>query len=341
MASLTLSLSGKNSVLSADYFPPIKLDPNAEYVCGLIEFQTFNSIPNINPHNNRLHFLRNGEISVPFGFYRINKIYELIKEKYLKDFDVNGDNFLSYMIFDVGQMRHRRIDPDIPYQFISEKDVDALDYSDLAYIRGPDDLTIKDEDHLAFYALGDLKTKTPATLQCQYVGFVEIPTGTYEIEAITSELDKRLKTINEQFYIKIDVNKNTLMSSLKSNVLIDCDQKNSICTVLGFKPHGVLTPSIRHKSDEVVKISGLNTIRIECNTTSGSYANDSPNHAFHEFYPSVPVGYKIIEVPRNVIYLPLVTANIDNLTIRVVDQDNQLLDFRGEKLSLRLHIKKL
>ena len=43
----TLSLSGTSSVLEADYFPPIELDPKRKYVLGLVELLTFNSKPNI------------------------------------------------------------------------------------------------------------------------------------------------------------------------------------------------------------------------------------------------------------------------------------------------------
>lgn len=55
MNSLTLSLSGNSSILNANYFPPIDLS-DGEYVCGLIDFQTFNTIPNVDINNNRFHF---------------------------------------------------------------------------------------------------------------------------------------------------------------------------------------------------------------------------------------------------------------------------------------------
>lgn len=57
MSSITLTLSGNTSELSANYFPPIKLDEDGKYVCGLIDFQTFMSIPNITEENNRFYYL--------------------------------------------------------------------------------------------------------------------------------------------------------------------------------------------------------------------------------------------------------------------------------------------
>lgn len=90
-----------------------------------------------------------------------------------------------------------------------------------------------------------------------------------------------------------------------------------------------------------MNISAVNAIKIECNITSGAYSNNKLGHTIHEFYPSVEIGYKIIEVPQNVIYLPVTVHAINNLTVRCVDQDNKLVNFRGETLTLRVHIKKI
>lgn len=52
MSSFTLTLNGDSSELSANYYPPIELDHDGEYVCGLVDFQTYMSIPNISEKNN-------------------------------------------------------------------------------------------------------------------------------------------------------------------------------------------------------------------------------------------------------------------------------------------------
>lgn len=44
-SSITLTLSGTSSILENYFFPPIELKDN--YVLGLTELLTFNSIPNI------------------------------------------------------------------------------------------------------------------------------------------------------------------------------------------------------------------------------------------------------------------------------------------------------
>ena len=56
MESLTLTFSGDASVLESHFSPEIQLNPNYEYVCGLVDFQTYNSIPNIDKTNNKFYY---------------------------------------------------------------------------------------------------------------------------------------------------------------------------------------------------------------------------------------------------------------------------------------------
>lgn len=223
--SFTLSLSGTSSILEAQYFPPIELSPRKNYVLGLVELLTFNSIPNIDIGNNKF-----------------------------------------------------------------------------------------------------------------YVGAEEIvlPTGSYEIEDIENYLREVLasKGIN----ISIRPNNNTLRSVIKCDRAINFQPSDSIGPLLGFAPR-VLEANSSHDSDQPVGILKINALRVECNITSGAYINGQPVHTIHEFFPAVPPGYKIIEVPSQVIYLPIVVKCIEHLQLRIVDQDGNLVNFRGEVISIRLHLK--
>lgn len=79
--SITLTINGNSSILSANYFPPIQLNEN--YVCGLISFDTYHSIPNVDIENNLFH-IGNHEIEIPVGSYEFSDITDLLTTKYAK-----------------------------------------------------------------------------------------------------------------------------------------------------------------------------------------------------------------------------------------------------------------
>ena len=56
-------------------------------------------------------------------------------------------------------------------------------------------------------------------------------------------------------------------------------------------------------------------------------------------HSKVSQGYRIIESPVNLVYLPLILDTIDNLNVSVTDQDDHLLNLRNEKLTIRFHIR--
>lgn len=165
---------------------------------------------------------------------------------------------------------------------------------------------------------------------------VIIEPGAYDID----ELNDALKQFNKGIVIR--ANTSTLKSEIKTtNATIDFSQKGSIGQLLGFTRGQVLKKDSNkfYSSNQTVDILPVSTIRVECNITTNSYLNDRLVHAIYGFFPSVGSGYKIIETPTNAIYLPVTVQSLDYLELRIVDQNNRLVDFRGEEIIVRLHLK--
>jgi hypothetical protein len=167
---------------------------------------------------------------------------------------------------------------------------------------------------------------------------ITLPVGSYELEDIEDFIKKSL--IDKETKFSLKANNNTLKSIIQSNKTVDLQVKNSIHRVLGFS-NILLEPNKFHTSSLNVKILKVNTIRVECNITTGAYINNKSVHTIHEFFPSVPPGYRIVEAPKTVIYLPINVQAIDFIQLKIVDQDNELINFRNETITIRLHLKVL
>lgn len=239
MTSLTVAFTGTSSVLRADFFPEITLDENAHYCCALLDFTSYNSIPNITSGlNNAFKFRQNG------------------KERSI---------FLS--------------------------------------------------------------------------------TGAYEVEDILKYLKKELASISINLAYEISVA--TSKVRLTFDTQIEWIGGASVLNVIGFHKGANVTRIFKANhgewSDDIVKITNIDVIRIECDIISGSYINGKHCHTIHQFSNcKVSPGYKFIEVPQHIIYLPLKERqNLRTIQISVVDQHGNLIDFRGEQISCRIHIKKI
>lgn len=115
---------------------------------------------------------------------------------------------------------------------------------------------------------------------------------------------------------------------------------NSIVPLLGFsRLSTVIAPLRRYtESDDIAKILGVNVISIQCNIASGAFVNGARDHSIHQFFPAVEPGYNIIENPNPVIYFRTNVRTIDNITVRIVDQNGGPINFR-ETITVRLHLK--
>ena len=145
--------------------------------------------------------------------------------------------------------------------------------------------------------------------------------------------------INNENYINISANSNTLKSVLiiEQGYEVDFNHKNSLAKVLGFT--GTKYEEGFHESENVVNILTINSILVNIDMISGSYVNGATKNTVYSFFPKVSPGYRIIESPVNLVYLPLILDTIDNINVSLTDQDDHLLNLRNEKLTIRFHIR--
>jgi hypothetical protein len=170
---------------------------------------------------------------------------------------------------------------------------------------------------------------------------IVFPEGVYEIDDISNFINEYEEEEEEEEVVEIILraNKNTLKCELYATVEVDFSKPASIGGLLGFD-RVVLEANKWHFSHNQIDINKVNSIRVECNIARGSYTNGIEGHTLHEFFPKVPPGFKIVESPPNLIYIPVNTQSIDNISVQLVDQDGRAINLRGETVTVRLHLRR-
>ena len=146
---------------------------------------------------------------------------------------------------------------------------------------------------------------------------------------------------SNKVYIEISANTNTLKSEmfLKNNYEVDFRADKSINSLLGFDSN-FYTAGF-HESENMVNILTINSILVNIDIISGSYVNRSTQTTIYSFFSDVSSGYKIIENPHKLLYLPITADTIHIITIWLTDQNGNELNLRGGNLSIRFHLSEI
>jgi hypothetical protein len=162
-----------------------------------------------------------------------------------------------------------------------------------------------------------------------------IPTGTYEIQDLIRYIQNHKLVVNSGTFLRL--NRNTFKMEIKSPWYFDFTSPASIGKVLGFSEKS-FKPDQLHTSDLPVQIFSVNTIKVKCNLIKCNYENLKRNdNTLYEFPLKVESGEKIIERPQTLCYYPVTrTDSIYQLHLHIVDQNDKLVDFQGEEISITL-----
>ncbi|MVN25442.1 hypothetical protein GO639_09805 [Staphylococcus aureus] len=183
---------------------------------------------------------------------------------------------------------------------------------------------------------------------------IEIPCGAYEIEEINAVIQKHIMfrlfhdkkpndvVADDIFYLH--ANNNTFKCEMRSKYEIDLTHPNSIAEMMGFA-HGIFPPNQIHESSLPINITTVRLIRLDCNIISGSYINGEESHILFSFDIDVEPGYNLTKEPHSIIYMPVSPEGrqlIHNITVRILDEKNNLIDFGSEEeIFIILELKKI
>ncbi|CAH2003117.1 unnamed protein product [Acanthoscelides obtectus] len=145
--------------------------------------------------------------------------------------------------------------------------------------------------------------------------------------------------VDEMFSFK--ANTNALKCEL--HPVFDIALSNCMATMLGFK-NKIFPRSKIYTSNLSVNITPIRILRIDCGLISGAYCNGIEMHTLYEFDIDVEPGFKLTKEPQNVTYMsvkPRGRQFIDNITLEILDDVGNLVNFRGEKIIIKLELRRL
>ena len=167
-----------------------------------------------------------------------------------------------------------------------------------------------------------------------------IPVGCYDIKDIALESQRQIMSKGGgKDDVKFSPNLNTFkcILILGNGVQVDMSGEKSIRTVLGFNAQ--IYKEKRNVSEHNVDIMRVNSIFVHCDLISSSYVNGVKQPIMYSFFPNALPGTKIIERPPTLIYLPIEQDVIHQMTSWLTDQNLRPLDLRGERLTLKFHVR--
>ena len=177
---------------------------------------------------------------------------------------------------------------------------------------------------------------------------LHIETGSYEIELLNDEIQRLMRVsgdwdfANNAYYISVSANTSTLKSIIDithANYKIDFTIDSSIRSILGF--NSSLLSQGHNISDSIVNILDFSSIFVNCDCINGSYVNGISAPVIYSFGPKVSPGYRIVESPVNLVYLPINRKTLSEFSIWITDHAGRYIDFRGETITCRFHIRNL
>ena len=172
---------------------------------------------------------------------------------------------------------------------------------------------------------------------------VEVDTGCYGLIGLNAAIGRKLKVHEMAMAVEFKANYNTFKCTmiLKAGFAVKFPEKGSLSTVLGFdkKIYKAGGEETRYESERTVNIMTVNSILVHCDLVGGSYLNEMRVPVIHSFFPLADPGDKIVEKPSEYIYLPIPSDVIRHMTVWLTDQDQNLLDLRGETLTVKFHLR--
>ena len=159
--------------------------------------------------------------------------------------------------------------------------------------------------------------------------------GAYEYKRISEEIKE---LTNNKITLLPDLATGRSKLIVSQNVAIEF---NGLQNILGFKNSYFSQGT--HISENRIMIRNIHTINIDCNIANGnSYKNGEESNIIFSFPAGIqPHGHDYHIEPSTRIYFPVTRSVIDEIRIRLLDENGNLIHLDNENVSIYLHLKQI
>lgn len=162
--------------------------------------------------------------------------------------------------------------------------------------------------------------------------------GSYELKDIENVIFRDKGHAEHQTSMLVDYV--TKRVGIKSKWALDMTHSCSIGSILGYERRVFPSSGDYIWSTRPIELFTVHNIRIKSNLTWCNIQDNSLHDStLYEFPLAVGIAEKIIERPPNPEYYKIMNDKIQHLRLIVVDQNDRLIDFMGEKISILLHFR--
>ena len=161
-------------------------------------------------------------------------------------------------------------------------------------------------------------------------------------EALFYILQSEFPSSGSEILIRVDdITRKTKLVVRSGIIAIRFDEKSFFSTILGFTPDWDYKHYNQYLSQKIVNLSSTNKIHLKCDCIDGSVVNGIREPILFSFVLDKPSGYKVFSEPETIHYKKINKSVLNTITFYLEDDNNKVVDFIGETLTLTLQMIKI
>ena len=311
--------------------PSIQVKEN--WMLGLVDLEVYNSIFNITEENNKFEIYGDTPTKIQFLDLK-DELEEILGIPHITRDHLLDDETASRIIDEYHKLSHEKKNSDgYTILLLNFSRSQFRDFESYLRIRvGLDDediqLILKEyNSHFITYELspGIYTIQDISDAVHTFSGHSDIIEIGYNDISMKTKIILKYKDLRENFGLGT----------------LRFDKKSFFHTLLGHDPYfDYKVPGV-YNSNEIFNLNTTNKIHLKCDCIDGSIQNGLRQPILYSFVLDKPSGYKIFSEPETIHYKKINESVLNTITFYLEVDNNEEVNFNGERLTFTLQMIKI